>query len=267
MPAPAARAVHDGTGGSGRLLGVSGSAARVPDRGDFADKLGYKLVSIRYSGAVQKSSYESASVSAADRAYQLTKELVLSGELPGGHLFSENEIAGRLGLSRTPVREAFVRLQAEELLTLVPKRGAIVVPVPPGEAEDVLDAREAVESAAVRRLLRTPGRVPVALAELRAALDVQRGHAHRADLHAFAEADELFHRTLVAAGGNALLIRFYTGLADRQRRMNVAALAPAPEHIPVILRQHAELIDIIEAGDSAGFTTALRTHLDGTHRR
>lgn len=205
--------------------------------------------------------------SAADRAYQLTKELVLSGELPGGHLFSETEIAGRLGLSRTPVREAFVRLQAEELLTLVPKRGAIVAPVPPGEAEDVLDAREAVESAAVRRLLRTPERVPAAVGKLRAALEVQREQAEKADLHAFAEADERFHRTLVEAGGNALLIRFYTGLADRQRRMNVAALGPVPDHIPVVLREHGELIEIIESGDAAAFAPALRAHLDGTHRR
>lgn len=222
-----------------------------------------------YSGDVRKSSDDlgAAGTSAADRAYRLTKELVLSGELPGGHLFSETEIAGRLGLSRTPVREAFVRLQAEELLTLVPKRGAIVAPVPPGEAEDVLDAREAVETAAVRRLLRAPDRIPAAVAELRAALAVQRDRAGGGDLHAFAEADERFHRTLVEAGGNALLIRFYTGLADRQRRMNVAALGPVPGHIPVILREHAELIEIIESGDAAAFAVALRTHLDGTHRR
>ncbi|WP_328391936.1 GntR family transcriptional regulator [Nocardia sp. NBC_00416] len=205
--------------------------------------------------------------SAADRAYELTKELVLSGELPGGHLFSETEIAGRLGLSRTPVREAFVRLQAEQLLTLVPKRGAIVAPVPPGEAEDVLDAREAVEAAAVRRLLRTPERIPAAAAQLRDALEVQRRHAEPADLPAFVEADELFHRTLVAAGGNALLIRFYTGLADRQRRMNLAAMGLVPDKIPVVLRQHAELITIIESGDETAFATALREHLDGTHRR
>ncbi|GAA1849210.1 GntR family transcriptional regulator [Pseudonocardia ailaonensis] len=206
---------------------------------------------------------------AADRAYALTKELVLSGELPGGHLFSEGEIAGRLGVSRTPVREAFLRLQAEDLLRLIPKRGAVVVPVPPGEAEDVLDAREAVEIAAVRRLLRRPDRIPAAVAELRAALEVQHSHVQHGhtDLHAFAEADEAFHRTLVAAGGNALTMRFYESLADRQRRMSVHALGPVPGHTAVVLREHEELIGQVEAGDDAGFATALRAHLDGTHRR
>ncbi|EIE99328.1 GntR family transcriptional regulator [Saccharomonospora glauca] len=204
--------------------------------------------------------------SAAERAYALTKELVLSGELPGGHLFSEGEIAERLGISRTPVREAFLRLQAEDLLRLVPKRGAIVVPVSPGEAEDVLDAREAVECAAVRRLLRTPERVPSVVAELRSVLEVQRGHAERDDLPAFAETDEIFHRTIVTAGGNALFQRFYASLADRQRRMSMYALGPVPEQLPVVLRQHAELVSTIEARDEAAFAATLRSHLNETHR-
>ncbi|QRP43539.1 GntR family transcriptional regulator [Amycolatopsis sp. FDAARGOS 1241] len=204
---------------------------------------------------------------AADRAYRLTKELVLTGELPGGHLFSEGEIAERLGVSRTPVREAFLRLQVEGLLNLIPKRGAVVVPVPPGEAEDVLDAREAVEGAAVRRLVRRPDLIPDALEQLRAVLGTQRGHAEAGDLHGFAEADELFHRTIVAAGGNALLLDFYATLADRQRRMNVHALRPVPTLLPVVLREHEDLLTIIERADADAFGPALRAHLDQVHRR
>jgi len=204
---------------------------------------------------------------AADRAYAVTKELVLSGELPGGHLFSEGDIATRLDMSRTPVREAFLRLQAEGLLQLIPKRGVVVVPVPPGEAEDVLDAREAIESAAVRRLLRRPELVPAALDEMRAALRVQQGHADAGDLAAFAEADETFHRTIVTAGRNELMLGFYATLADRQRRMSIRALGPTPEQLPVVLREHEALIAIIDAGDDVAFASALRDHLSGTHRR
>jgi DNA-binding GntR family transcriptional regulator len=204
---------------------------------------------------------------AADRAYAVTKELVLSGELPGGHLFSEGDIATRLDMSRTPVREAFLRLQAEGLLQLIPKRGVVVVPVPPGEAEDVLDAREAIESAAVRRLLRRPELVPAALDAMRAALRVQREHADAGDLAAFAEADEAFHRTIVAAGRNELTLGFYATLADRQRRMSIRALGPTPEQLPVVLREHEALIAIIDAGDDVAFAAALRDHLSGTHRR
>ncbi|MDT8913769.1 GntR family transcriptional regulator [Amycolatopsis sp. PS_44_ISF1] len=204
---------------------------------------------------------------AADRAYRLTKELVLTGELPGGHLFSEGEIAGRLGVSRTPVREAFLRLQVEGLLNLIPKRGAVVVPVLPGEAEDVLDAREAVEAAAVQRLGRRPDLVPGALERLRAVLEAQRAHAEAGDLAAFVESDGRFHRTIVATGGNAVLLDFYATLADRQRRMNLHALSPIPARLPEIAEEHAALVAIIESGDFGAFAPALRAHLDRVHRR
>jgi DNA-binding GntR family transcriptional regulator len=197
----------------------------------------------------------------------MTKELLLTGELPGGHLLSEGDIAERLGVSRTPVREAFLRLQAEDLLRLIPKRGAVVVPVPPGEAEDVLDAREAIETAAVRRLLRHPERVAAVAAELRDRLQVQRRHAGAGDLAAFAEADEAFHRAIVTAGGNALTMRFYVTLADRQRRMSVHALRPRPGGFADVLDQHTELISVIAAGDEVAFAAALRSHLDRTHRQ
>lgn len=206
---------------------------------------------------------------AAVRAYLATKELVLSGELPAGHLLSEGDIAERLGMSRTPVREAFLRLQSEDLLRLIPKRGAVVAPVPPGEADDVLDAREALETAAVRRLVRGIGAgasLDEAVAELRAIVASQREHAESGDLIAFAQADEAFHRAIVAAGGNAITSRFYATLGDRQRRMSIHALGPNLEHVETVLREHTALVDVIAGADADGFTERLRSHLDGTHR-
>jgi DNA-binding GntR family transcriptional regulator len=63
------------------------------------------------------------------------------------------------------------------------------------------------------------------------------------------------------------MIDFYATLADRQRRMNIRAIGPAPERLPAILREHQELITIIESGDHTAFGPALRAHLDRTHRR
>src|ERR1700716_2733590 len=123
----------------------------------------------------------SAKTPAGDRAYQHTKELILSGRLPGGHLFSEGDIATSLEISRTPVREAFLRLEVEELLRLIPKRGAIVVPVPPGEAEDVLDLREALESAAVRRIARDERLLDELAPRLTRSLAAQAACAERHD--------------------------------------------------------------------------------------
>mgnify|MGYP001027199435 FL=1 len=69
--------------------------------------------------------------SSGQRAYQTTKDQILSGVVRGGQLLSEVEVAASLGVSRTPVHEAFLRLAAEDLLELLPRRGAVVVPVPP----------------------------------------------------------------------------------------------------------------------------------------
>jgi DNA-binding GntR family transcriptional regulator len=73
----------------------------------------------------------------------------------GGRLLSELEVAAQLGVSRTPVHEAFLRLAAEDLLDPLPRRGAVVVPVPPREATDLLEMRIAIEASAVRRPLPT----------------------------------------------------------------------------------------------------------------
>src|SRR5919206_2976642 len=89
--------------------------------------------------------------SAAERAYDYVKVRLLDGRFAGGTLLSENELAQRLGLSRTPVRQAFVQLEAEGLLELYPKRGALVVPISASEIEDVFEARLLVEEHCTRR--------------------------------------------------------------------------------------------------------------------
>ena len=208
----------------------------------------------------------SAKTPAGDRAYQHTKELILSGRLPGGHLFSEGDIATSLEISRTPVREAFLRLEAEELLRLIPKRGAIVVPVPPGDAEDVLDLREALESAAVRRIVRDERLLDEVAPQLRRSLAEQAACAERHDAHAFAEADDAFHFGIVEAAGNALAIKFYASLADRQRRMSLSVLKPKARQLDLVMSEHEGLATKILARDTDGFASALRHHLDTNHR-
>src|SRR4051794_10845707 len=89
--------------------------------------------------------------SASERAYDYVKARLLDGRFAGGTLLSENDLAPRLGVSRTPVRQALVQLEAEELVELYPKRGALVVPISPSEAEDVLEARMLIEQHCARR--------------------------------------------------------------------------------------------------------------------
>src|SRR5579875_1020027 len=84
--------------------------------------------------------------SATTTAYRFAKERLLDGRFPAGQLLSENEIARVLGISRTPVREAFLLLEAEGLLELYPRRGALVTPIAPTEADDLLEGRVRTEA-------------------------------------------------------------------------------------------------------------------------
>jgi DNA-binding GntR family transcriptional regulator len=202
---------------------------------------------------------------AAQRAYVQTKDRILSGEIPAGTLLSEGVIAERLSVSRTPVREAFLRLEAEELLRLVPKRGAIVVAVAPTEAADVIDVRLALETASVRRLAAPGAELAPLLGELSGLIGQQREFAETQDVERFAAVDAMFHRAIVAAAGNAIAERFYLTLGDRQRRMTIGSVGPRPERLSTLVAEHRELMERVRDRDVAGFEAALTEHLRTTH--
>jgi len=157
--------------------------------------------------------------SASETVFREVKEQILSGELAGGELISEGDIASRTSVSRTPVREAFLRLEAEGWMRLYPKKGALIVPVADGEAEHVVSARQLVETQSVRVVSVRPHAREALVAALRANLIEQREVAQRGDVAAFSAIDADFHKMIVAAGGNPLLDSFYSSLRDRQRRM------------------------------------------------
>lgn len=200
---------------------------------------------------------------ASERAYRDTKTKILVGAVKGGQLLSEVEVAAELGVSRTPVHEAFLRLAAEDLLDLLPRRGAVVVPIPPREATDLLEMRLALEGSAVRRLCRTEASAQAAAAELARLIDQQRGAA--TDLVRFAELDDAFHRHIVDAAGNCIAQRFYGSLGDRQRRMMADAVQADRTLVDRLIAEHAELAHAIGTRDGTTFDARLLAHLESTY--
>jgi DNA-binding GntR family transcriptional regulator len=198
---------------------------------------------------------EERAPSASERAYRHVKGGVLDGTLRGGELISEGEIADALGMSRTPVRAAFAQLESEGLLKLYPKRGALVVPVSAQELEDVIETRWVIERYAIERAILDPGDLPRQLAK---SADRQR----RLKDGEFVEADRAFHRSLVAATGNTILLGLYDSLRDRQRRMARATIRDR-DRAARTSTEHREIADAIAAGDRERALGALRAHLDG----
>lgn len=203
--------------------------------------------------------------SASEQAYLTVKEMIVTGELPGGELVSEGDIAGRMDISRTPVREAFLRLQVEGWMKLYPKRGALVVAIAPGEAEHVVSARWLVETGSVRAVVADAHARADLVAGLRANVEAQREIAATGTRAEFSAADADFHRLIVRAGGNPLLDAFYDGLRERQRRMTTHSLARDPAQLARIVDEHAALAELIDAGDVDAFSTSVDGHMRRTH--
>ena len=199
---------------------------------------------------------------AKDRAYAYVKERILDGGYPGGELLSEGEVAEALEVSRTPVREAFLLLEAEGLMRLYPKRGALVVPVSPGEVRDLIDTRLLVERDAARRVARDAANRERVATSLQDLLDRQQDALDRGDVPAFVQADRDFHHAIVAASGNAILTRLSDSLRDRQRRIVATTVARDPALIRRFLDEHRAICDAIGAGDARAAGRLVEAHLD-----
>jgi DNA-binding GntR family transcriptional regulator len=201
---------------------------------------------------------------AAERAYEHVKRAIIHGDLPGGESVSENALCRELGLSRTPMHEAFLRLAAEDLLTLEARRGAVVRPMSPREASDVLEMREAIESSAASRVIADGAAQDVAglledlLAEQEAAIDA-------GDLPEFIEADSRFHAAVVEGSGNAIALMFSRTLRDRQQRLRHQLMRVRPDQLQASLDHHRQLAAALAEGDAERYAQVLREHI-ASHR-
>lgn len=204
---------------------------------------------------------------AKDRALDYVKTQVLTGAFPGGELISEGDVATALGMSRTPVREAFLRLEADGLLRLYPQRGALVVPVSADEVRAVMEARLVLEQfAATKVVSRGPAACTAVFDRLSSELQRQRNAADNADWRRFLDADRSFHAITLEESGNRILSGFYASLRDRQMRMIGESALSDPRRVTTILDQHRDIAEALRDGDGQRALRAVQTHLASTVR-
>lgn len=199
--------------------------------------------------------------SAADIAYDRLRDAVITLALPPGTVLSRGELAARLGVSQTPVREALIRLEEEGLIAVVPHSATRVAKIDLEHAREANFLRLAVEVEIVRRLAAGPA--PALAAGLRAETARLRELHAQGQHAAFAAADEAFHGLLYAAAGVPglrELIRSRSGHLDRLRRLHL----PSPGKAEQILADHEALAAAIIAGAPAEAEAGLRRHLSGT---
>jgi GntR family transcriptional regulator, rspAB operon transcriptional repressor len=193
-----------------------------------------------------------------ERVYQVLHEAIVSAKLAPGLKLSENELAGELGVSRTPVREALARLREDRLVAIVPQLGTFVTLISPAAVADAEFVREALECAAVARAVSRIGHGE--LEELQWNLSAQGQARASRDERAFDRLDEDLHRRLCECSGHPIawtLSRRANGHLDRIRRLSL----PDPDYISEMISEHSGIVAAIAAADPAAAEAAMRQHL------
>ena len=191
--------------------------------------------------------------------HTLEREIIL-GHLKPRERLLEADLCGRLGVSRTLLREVFRRLEGVGLVTLQPNRGVVVRDFTPQEVEDVYYLRTALELAAVPLILRRM--TPVDLKALRAVeRDFERA-CRRKDMAAMILSNLAFHRRLDEVSGNPFLCQsLQISHLQTQQIRYVAWLDAARVHTSI--REHREMLAALARGDGAQFARTVEAHLQG----
>lgn len=194
---------------------------------------------------------------ARERVYRFVRDGILSGSMPGGAFLEEAGLSHAVGVSRTPVREALSRLQAERFIELIPRRGARVREVTLRELVEVYEVRRAIEVHVAQSLCRARVGAPREMAHL---LDAMYAIPPD-DLVRHVDLDVAFHQAMVAASQNQVLLEIYDGLRARRQRVALTSITTEPRRLHPILEEHASLVRALDAFDGDAATALLVRHL------
>lgn len=200
---------------------------------------------------------------APDFVYKYLKELIVTLEVTPRTVITEMMVASAVDVSRTPVRQAFLRLAAERLIEIVPRRGAVVTPISLRQLRELADTRAVLEEHSAK-----------VICERR--LEIASQLDHWVERQKFAtsapvpnelevmQADRSFHQAIVFALGNTELSTLYQSLGDRQMRTGIALFRANPARMKMALDHHVRIVDALRTGDAEQAQKEIREHLLGS---
>jgi DNA-binding GntR family transcriptional regulator len=195
-----------------------------------------------------------------ESAYRRLLEDIRAGALKPGARLTETELAERLAISRTPVREALRRLEADGLVTHEPRVGAMVRALDHAEVMELYEMRSVIEGAAARLAARAASPVEIDALE---ALNVRMATA--TDAQARAEANRAFHLTLIDAARNRYLVRAAAAVHKPLLILGPTTL-DEDGRAEAAVAEHADILAALTARDGAAAEAAMRRHMDAAHR-
>ncbi len=178
-----------------------------------------------------------------DVVFQTLRQAILRGELKPGERLMEIHLAQKLGVSRTPVREAIRKLELDGLVLMIPRKGAVVAEITATDLEDVLEVRLALEELAVRNACRKI--TEEQLAELKKRSEEFSKTLYGDDVSACAQADMAFHDAIYEATGNRRLVQILNNLREQMYRYRMEYLKDRQSY-SALVRDHEEIVRGLE---------------------
>ena len=194
-----------------------------------------------------------------DVVFNTLRKAILRGELKPGERLMEIQLANKLGVSRTPIREAIRKLELEGLVLMIPRKGAEVAQITEKNMQDVLEVRKALEELSVQ--LACERITPEQVEEMKMAAEDFRKVLKSGDVTQIAEADVKFHDIIFAATNNQRLITLLNNLREQMYRFRVEYLKQK-ECYPQLLEEHDKLIALISGGEVEEACELMGCHID-----
>ena len=194
-----------------------------------------------------------------DVVFNTLRKAILRGELKPGERLMEIQLANKLGVSRTPIREAIRKLELEGLVLMIPRKGAEVAQITEKNMQDVLEVRKALEELSVQ--LACERITPEQVEEMKMAAEDFRKVLKSGDVTKIAEADVKFHDIIFAETNNQRLITLLNNLREQMYRFRVEYLKQK-ECYPQLLEEHDKLIALISGGEVEEACELMGCHID-----
>ena len=194
-----------------------------------------------------------------DVVFNTLRQEILTGKLKPGERLMEIHLADKLGVSRTPIREAIRKLELEGLVIMIPRRGAEVAQITLKSLEDVMEVRRALDVLAIE--LACERMNEEAMSSLFQAYENFAVAVKTRDTRKIAAADVAFHDIIVQSTGNARLIQLVSNLSEQMYRYRFEYLKDATSH-EMLQREHKEMYESILRKDKVSAADVVRKHID-----
>ena len=201
---------------------------------------------------------EHANLSLVNQAYKELKRILLEHQIPQGGKLNEGELAGALGISRTPVREAINRLAKEGLVEIFPQRGAFVIRVSEEDVNELFLIRENLEGLAA--YLAAEKMTGTDLTRLESCVEGFKEPYGKKDIQRYAREDFKFHQTIIKLSDARRLTTLISTLYDHIRIFRLTTLGLS-DRMKVSLAEHARLIEAFRKKDASEAETLMRRHI------